>query len=170
MNKKNILLLNVGFIAQQSIGYNRVFLIDGPILSIPPDLELFDFKGNIEVSRTSEGLLFQGQFHAFMDETCGRCLEEYRQPLKTDFTELYTFQSHAMEDTEMIYPEDGQVDLAPVVREYLLLEIPINPVCKADCQGLCPICGNDLNQEVCDHDPDPIDPRMGILKTLLDSD
>jgi uncharacterized protein len=75
-----------------------------------------------------------------------------------------------MEDTEMIYPEDGQVDLAPVVREYLLLEMPINPVCKADCRGLCPICGNDLSQERCDHGSDPIDPRMSILKTLLDSD
>jgi uncharacterized protein len=171
MNRQTIQLqLNVGFIAQQSIGYSRDFLFESPTLFIQPDLELNDFKGKIEVSRTSEGLLFQGEFQAFIEATCGRCLDEFKQHLKTDFAELYTFQSHVRDDTELIYPEDGQIDLAPVVGEYLLLEFPINPVCKADCQGLCPVCGNNLNQELCIHDPDPIDPRMEILKSLLDGE
>jgi len=171
MNKQTTQLqLNLGFIAQQSIGYTRDFLFESPTLLIQPDLELFNFNGKIDVSRTSEGLLFQGEFRAFINSTCGRCLVDYKQRLKSEFAELYTFQSHVQEDTELIYPEDGQVDLAPVIREYLLLEYPINPVCKADCQGLCPICGNNLNHELCTHDPDPIDPRMEILKSLLDGE
>jgi uncharacterized protein len=162
--------LNIGFITQQGIGYSRDFFFDYPNLFLQPDLELSEFKGKIEVSRTSEGLLFQGKFQALVDATCGRCLNDFAHQLNTNFADLYTFQSHVQEDTDLIYPEDGQVDLGPVVREYLLLEYPINPVCSADCQGLCPICGNDLSQGICEHGPDPIDPRMAVLKSLLDGD
>ena len=164
------LKLNVGFIAQQSIGYSRKFQFDIPTLVLEPDLNLSEFMGTITVSRTSEGLLFRGKFQAYVDATCSRCLSDFKHLLITDFTELYVFQSHAQEDSELIYPEDGQVDLEPIVREYLLLELPINPICKTDCQGLCPICGNNLNHDACDHGPDPIDPRMSVLKSLLDRD
>jgi len=171
MNAENRQLkLNVGFIAQQSIGYSRDFQFEIPTLFLMPDFRLREFVGILTVSRTSEGLLFRGKFQAYVDATCGRCLSDFNQSLKTDFTELYVFLSHAQEDTELIYPEDGQVDLEPIVREYLLLEFPINPICKTDCQGLCTICGNNLNHGTCDHGPDPIDPRMSVLKLLLDGD
>lgn len=164
------LRLNVGFIAQQGIGYSRKFAFENPILFLPPDLELGKFAGEIEVSRTSEGLLFQGKFQANISATCGRCLDEFDQPLVIDFAELFTFESHAQDDTELIYPENGQIDLGPIVREYMLIEVPITPLCKVDCKGLCAVCGNNLNTESCDHVPDPIDPRMAILKSLLDED
>ncbi len=48
-------------------------------------------------------------------------------------------------------PEDAQIDLQPLMREYALLEIPINPLCRADCRGLCPVCGEDLNRQDCGH-------------------
>jgi uncharacterized protein len=171
MNTHNKQLqINVGFIAQGDIGYSRDFQFDHPTLVLQPDLEFSGFKGSVDVSRTSEGLLFQGKFHANFATVCSRCLIGFKQPLSTDFTELYTFQSHVQEDTELIYPEDGQIDLGPILREYLLLEFPINPICKSDCQGLCPVCGNNLNQVECDHGPDLIDPRLSVLKTLLDED
>jgi uncharacterized protein len=171
MNTENRQLkLNVGFIAQQSIGYSRNFQFEIPTLVLEPDLNLSEFMGTITVSRTSEGLLFRGKFQADVDATCGRCLSDFKHLLITNFTELYVFHSHAQEDSELIYPEDGQVDLEPIVREYLLLELPINPICKTDCQGLCSICGNNLNHDTCDHGPDPIDPRMSVLKSLLDRD
>lgn len=162
------LQLNVGFIAQESIGYSRDFIFGLPTLSPLPDLELRNLEGKVQVSRTSEGLLFRGQFQAYTAAICSRCLCDFDQLLKTDFTELYTFASHATDDTELVYPENGQVEFGPVVWEYLLLETPINPVCRPDCKGLCSICGNDLNIEVCNHEPDTIDPRLSVLKGLLD--
>jgi len=51
----------------------------------------------------------------------------------------------------LIMPEDGHIDIEPLVREYMVLEIPINPVCKPACKGLCPVCGEDLNQATCEH-------------------
>jgi uncharacterized protein len=164
------LQLNVGFIAQQSVGYSREFQFEHPTLFLPPDLALENVEGIIKVSRTSEGLLFRGKFQGFTDAVCGRCLGDFKQLLKTDFAELYTFQSHAKEDTELIYPDEGVIDIGPVLREYLLLEFPINPICKTECLGLCAICGNNLNHEICDHGPAPIDPRLSVLKSLLDGE
>ena len=164
------LKFNLGFIAQQSIGYNRDFHFQFSVLALQPEFVVRNLEGKIVVSRTSEGLLIQGRFQALFDSVCSRCLVTFEDVLKTDFTELYTFQSHVQKDTELIYPENGQIDFTPIVGEYLMIELPINPVCKNDCKGLCVVCGNDLNTEVCDHGIESIDPRLEILKSLLDED
>jgi uncharacterized protein len=57
--------------------------------------------------------------------------------------------------------------LEPLVREEMLLAIPINPICRADCKGLCPICGGNLNETLCSHEGEEVDPRLSILKTWL---
>ena len=56
-----------------------------------------------------------------------------------------------MTDSELLVPEDGNIDLDDLAREYLVVEIPINPLCRPDCKGLCVECGADLNVEVCEH-------------------
>ena len=101
---------------------------------------------------------------------CVYCLESFEQILQLDFVEMYTFPSHAVESTELILPDDLQINLAPLIREYLHLEIPISPVCKPDCKGLCPICGELLSNSTCNHDDEPGDPRLSVLKTLLDDE
>jgi uncharacterized protein len=164
------LLINVGFIAQQSIGYSREFRFECAAIALKPDFQVQNLMGKINLSRTSEGLLARARFEAGMQAECGRCLDSFGLFMETEFTELITFASHATEDTEFIYPEDGQIDFAPIVGEYLILEIPIKPICQLDCKGLCRICGNNLNREICDHEDEPIDPRLEILKTLLDED
>jgi len=164
------LKLNLGFIAQQSIGYSRDFHFKFPILALQPEFVARKLDGQIVVSRTSEGLLIQGEFRALIDSICSWCLGAFEEVLKTEFAELYTFPTHVQEDTELIYPDDGQIDFAPIVGEYLIIELPMNPVCKEDCKGLCSVCGNNLNIEVCDHGTESIDPRLEILKSLLDED
>jgi uncharacterized protein len=168
MSVNDQFVLSVSFVAQQAIGYSRDFTFEIPKITLETDLSLRNVEGKVVVSRNSEGLLFQGSFQAYTPVSCGRCLVDFGQPLKTDFTELYTFESHVQADTELIYPEDGQIDLGPVLREYLLLEMPINPVCKPGCKGLCPVCGNDLNLEDCDHGEATLDPRLDVLRKLLD--
>ncbi len=161
--------LNCGFIAQESIGYRREFLFAISQLAFQQDFVLRQIEGKIAISRTSEGLLAQGVFQALIDSVCVRCLENFSQMLHTDFTELFVFPSHATEKTELIFPEDGQIDFSPIVAEYMMLEVPINPICKVSCQGLCPICGNNLNTGPCQHDLEDIDPRLEVLKKLLDN-
>ena len=54
-------------------------------------------------------------------------------------------------DSDLILPDDGYIDLRPLVHEYLLIEIPISPQCQVDCRGLCPICGTNQNLKLCTH-------------------
>ena len=71
-----------------------------------------------------------------------------------------------MTESGLLVPEDGQIDLEPLLREYALLEFPISPVCKPDCKGLCPVCGENLNRTDCGHRPETDSP-FAVLKDLL---
>jgi uncharacterized protein len=90
------------------------------------------------------------------------------QPLDVEFSELYAFSIKTAGDTGLMLPEDGHIDLAPLLREYMLLEVPINPLCHPECRGLCPVCGEILGEEDHHHEEDMIDPRLARLKALLD--
>jgi len=170
LTNPGLLRINVGFVVNQAIGYSRDFIIEIPDLSFSDDLVIENLVGKIVVSRTTEGLLVQVNGQARTGVDCVYCLESFEQILQLNFVEIYTFPSHAIEDTELILSDDLQIDLAPLLREYLLLDIPINPVCKPDCEGLCPICGEKLNISNCNHSEEPVDPRLSVLKTLLDDD
>lgn len=75
-----------------------------------------------------------------------RCLTSFDQPLRTTFSELYAFDTRSTDESGLVIPEDGNIDLEPIVYEYLLLEVPISPVCREDCKGLCVLCGSNLNE------------------------
>ncbi|HQU36706.1 MAG TPA: DUF177 domain-containing protein, partial [Anaerolineales bacterium] len=64
-------------------------------------------------------------------------------------------------------PEDRQIDLAPMLREYALLEVPINPLHDEECKGLCIECGQDLNLKDCGHSQGNEDSPFSVLKKLL---
>lgn len=145
------LRLNVGFLVNQPIGTNREFHFEFPSIHLQPDLDLTDFAGTAKISRTPQGLLVQGKFRANITAECVRCLVEFRQPLDMDFSELYAFSARSVSESGLILPEDAHIDFEPLVREYLLIEIPISPLCREDCKGLCPVCGQDLNEEICEH-------------------
>ena len=164
----NFLRLNVGFLINQPVGSSRDFLFDRSSVYLAEDLELINLTGSAQITRTSQGLLVQVKMEAAIHSECVRCLIPYNQVLETDFTELYAFSKNSVTESELILPEDGHIDLDPLVREYMLLEVPISPICKPDCKGLCPVCGNNLNEEQCEHDEESIDPRLLKLKTLLE--
>jgi uncharacterized protein len=142
---------NVGFIVNQSIGYSREFFFEFPKIDLKPDFVLLKFSGKVLVTRTPQGLLVQGNFKAGQQSQCVRCLNDFVQPLESDFTELYAFSPRSVSESGLIMPEDANIDLESIVREYLLVEIPINPLCRPDCKGLCTICGEDLNETTCEH-------------------
>jgi uncharacterized protein len=146
------LRFNVGFIVSQSIGYIRDFHFEFPKINLTPDFELRHFNGLARVTRTPQGLLVQGNFKGGIQTECVRCLTDFVQPLQSDFTELYAFSPRTAAESGLILPEDANIDLEPIVREYLLIEVPINPVCRPDCKGMCTICGADLNETTCEHE------------------
>ena len=126
------------------------------------DLTVDNFTGTAWFDRTQQGLLLQGDFGAEADLACVRCLETFSHPLTWSFSDLYAFDQRNITDSGLIVPEDAQINLEPLLREYALLEFPISPVCKPDCKGLCPICGENLNLADCGHRPEPNSPFVAI--------
>ena len=135
----------------EPIGSYRDIHFEYPELNLLSDLIVTNFAGLTHISRTPQGLLFEGKFSADVVLECVRCLEPFTQRLDTDFSEVYAYKDQDFTDSGLIVPDDGNVDLAPVVREYLMLEYPIKPLCKPDCQGLCTVCGENLNLSTCEH-------------------
>jgi uncharacterized protein len=150
-NSRRPLRLNVGFLVSGPIGTSRDFDFDFPHLRVSDDLALDSFKGVARVSRTPQGLLVQADFDGDTGLECVRCLSPFSQHLHFDFTELYAFNQKSMTDSGLLVPEDAQIDLEPLVRDYALLEIPISPLDSPECKGLCPVCGQNLNVGDCGH-------------------
>jgi uncharacterized protein len=165
-NPRHPLRLNLGFLINATIGTSRDFIFDYETMRLGDDLTLRDFNGTARFSRTPQGFLLQGEFQAETDLECVRCLEMSTQLLKWSVTDFYAFDKRNITESGLLVPEDGQIDLEPLLREYALLEFPISPVCKADCKGLCPVCGENLNKTDCGHRPETDSP-FSVLKDLL---
>lgn len=155
---RNPLSINVGFLLNQPNGTYRDLPFQLPGLELSPDTTTGQIEGTTRISRTSEGLLVQGDFQTHITAACVRCLEDTEQELHTEFTELFYFprfegfeQPDEGDEPELVLPENGYIDLEPLLREYLLLEIPIKALCRPDCKGLCPYCGVNLNETTCEH-------------------
>jgi uncharacterized protein len=149
-NSHNPLRLNVGYLYNKPIGTSREVPVDFNELKIN-DLLVRDLESRLTVSRTREGLLLQVSAEAKVETTCVRCLDEFFLPVAFEFEELYQFPSRHREETDLILPQDGYIDLSPLFREYLILAMPIKRLCKKDCKGLCVICGANLNLTTCEH-------------------
>lgn len=168
-NTKNALRLNIGFIIHETVGFTREFEIDLPHFELSEDFSVADLKGSIRFDRTQRGILLTSTLSGAIITNCVRCLDPFSQKLMTNFTELYAFSQRDMTDSELLVPDSGLLDLTPMVREYLLLDIPIKPLCKRGCKGLCPHCGSNLNTDQCDCIDESIDPRLAKLKDLLNN-
>jgi uncharacterized protein len=167
-NPRRPFRINVGFIVHEQVGYKHEFPFEFEQIQISDDLLLRNFEGVVTIGRTPQGLIVQGDFSAEATLECGRCLIEFDRELNWDFAELYAFNEKSVSESDLLLPEDQQIDLAPLIREYALLEIPINPLCKPDCKGLCPVCGENLNEVDCGHKDMSDDSPFSALKDLLD--
>lgn len=158
--------LNVGFLLNESIGYSRDFEFNHPSLLIDTDLEVRDFEGSIRLTRTGQGIYIQGSLSAKTSFECVRCLSAFDQDLVAELDELFVYPPDKSSDEFLFIHEDGTLDLSPIVRDVLLLDVPIQPLCRSDCRGFCQICGANANEIDCDHPDISIDPRLEILRTL----
>ncbi len=148
---RNPLRINVGFMIHEPIGSYRDLDFNFKEIVLEADLQLSDLLGKVRINRTPQGLLLDANFTAFVVEQCVRCLEDYQQTLTTEFQELFAYRNRHTQDAEFFVPEDGNIDLSPLVYENMLLAIPIKGLCRPDCKGLCTQCGVNLNHVDCEH-------------------
>jgi len=126
-----------------------------------------------QVVNTGYAFLVSGTVDTVLQVPCSRCLEIFAYPLGTDFTALFREESvppaAADEDTAVeAYPFSGDsIDLTDIVQESIVLAVPMKPVCREDCRGLCPQCGQNRNTGECTCQEEQGDPRLAVLQRLL---
>ncbi len=165
-NPRKPFRINVGFIVHEEVGYSHEIPFEFQKTKLE-DFEVSNFSGSVQIGRTPQGLIVQGQFSAETQLECVRCLNTFTDRLEWEITELYAFNKNSVSETGLMVPEDNQIDLAPVLREYALLEVPINPIHNPECKGLCIECGQDLNVKDCGHSQHTDDSPFSVLKKLL---
>lgn len=122
---------------------------------------------DLSLDRVEEGIAVFGKISGRAQLTCSRCLVGYEQPFERTADEIYCFSADVAARTEGYAVEDMTVDLEPMVRDLVVLELPVNPLHSADCAGLCTVCGADLNLEDCGHRKRALDARWAPLESML---
>ncbi|MEZ4590712.1 MAG: DUF177 domain-containing protein [Chloroflexota bacterium] len=162
------LRFNFGFFLEATLGTSRTIELNYPTIEVE-DLTLNPLVGTFTATRTSEGVYLSGVLNSTLVAECVRCLEEAVVPVALKLDDLFYYPPHTAPEGEYTIGEDGFIDLSPLVRELSVLETPIQPICRPDCQGLCMECGQNLNEADCSCDAKPIDPRLSALQQLLDA-
>jgi uncharacterized protein len=130
-------------------------------------------RGELVLSRVGPTIRVDGRVATRVALVCGACLSSYEQPLEVTIEEEFaaaggarTPSGQPLSPEAFVMPlEAGEViDLTEVVRQHLVLALPIAPRCSPDCRGLCPVCGADLNGGACGCDVRGVDPRMRALE------
>ncbi|MFE6286834.1 YceD family protein [Streptomyces sp. NPDC057877] len=156
----------------------------------PKDLGLKDVIGvpegapvelELRLESVMEGVLVTGTARAQAEGECVRCLEPLHQELEAGFQEMFSYPDaddrgrvkaepadDAEEDEDRLLIEDGMFDLEPVLRDAVVLALPMQPVCREDCPGLCAECGARLAEDP-DHHHDAVDIRWAALQGLAGS-
>jgi uncharacterized protein len=148
--------------------YDLLGTIDGlatELVAVPDDGVL---GGGLALESVIEGVFVTGSITGTWRVRCARCLTEQTQPFNVEIAELVTPTEldPADADDESYVLADEQVDVDQIVRDAVGVEMPFAPLCRPDCQGLCPTCGGDRNLGECPGH-DAIDPRFAILSDLL---
>lgn len=159
---------NVSHLVQAPILARDVVHLDVDEATLGDDLLVHHMRGEITLTRTSRGLLAEGQVDVSLDGECARCLTLIPLPLKIQLDDLnFVLPQTPAEGDEYRISEHGWVDMALALREQIFLNIPLSMSCRPDCKGLCDQCGQDLNIGTCDCDIQRVDPRLEGLRGLL---
>ncbi|MGW6307250.1 YceD family protein [Streptomyces niveus] len=154
------------------------FGIDG-VIGVPEGAPV---ELRIRLESVMEGVLVTGTARATAEGECVRCLEPVRQDVAADFQEMFSYPDaddrgrskqaepadDAEDDEDRLYIEDGLFDLEPVLRDAVVLALPMQPVCRETCAGLCSECGIRLDENP-DHQHDAVDPRWASLQGLVET-
>jgi uncharacterized metal-binding protein YceD (DUF177 family) len=123
-----------------------------PDVEMRPSPEGVTLKGRID--ETGDEYLLRGTLKGSVVMTCARCLEPANQPIDipvtVTFAESAGSEDDDAEDEDVLPIEDGVIDVGTEVRDELLMALPMRPLCREDCAGICPSCGVNRNLTPCD--------------------
>jgi len=150
--------------------------VDADEIGNPDVLGLSPVRWRGEISFADPGYLLTATYSYQQTLSCQRCLEPLvetvEQPLQLLLVpggERRDAGEHELAEADLgvvEVPLDGEVDLRPLLLEQIQLNVPMKPLCRAGCAGLCPTCGANLNAGACGCEPETIDPRWKALEAL----
>ena len=168
--------INVAQLLKSPVGSTRNHRVSG-IVEISDDGVSSEVHGEVKLLRTNRGILVRSTLHTEIDATCSRCLSPFRCPLTLNIEEEYFPVIDVVSGTSLALPEEPGaftidenhiLDLTEAVRQYALLAKPMKPLCCENCAGLCPSCGQNLNQGPCSCFPKEVaSPRLVLSKLAL---
>jgi uncharacterized protein len=183
-NSNSDLVFNVAQLLKEPVGSTRKLHLATPLLELGGEteesgpLEAHDVEGDAKVTRMSRDLLVQGDVAAQVTLLCSRCLDEFTLPVDASLEEQYQptidvdtgrpiqRTDFEKDDTAFSVDPNHLMDLTEPVRQALLVALPLKPLCREDCAGLCPNCGTNWNVAECDCVVETTDNRWAGLREL----
>ena len=169
--------INVSQQLKAPVGSRRSYEVSG-IIDIAGDNSMV--QGEVGLTRTDRGILVKATLHTEVKVSCSRCLGLFDYPLALNIEEEYFPTVDVVSGTPLSFPEEPGcftiderhiLDLTEAIRQYGLLAMPMKPLCREDCAGLCPSCGHNLNQGPCSCLPQATESGLSELtKLTLTSD
>lgn len=165
---------NVAQLLKESIGASRTYEVDDDT-SLPGGATK-RAKGRLCLLRTDKGVWVSADLVCDVPSTCSRCLsnfdfalhvsieEEYLPTIDVNTGERITYSN--VEEDPFFIDSQHILDLREALRQYEVASMPIKPLCREDCAGLCPTCGTNLNEGHCDCKSEILDPRWETLLKL----
>lgn len=159
------MLFNVSQLLRQEVGASRRYALE-------PEHPVH--AGRVELIRTPGGVLVRCHAEVVLEDRCSRCLTPFGYPATIDFEEIYAQQVDLNSGRRMDVDDDeaflisleNTIDISEAVRQYSEMAAAMQPLCRPDCPGICPVCGTDLSIASCQCDRTPVDPRWAALVAL----
>ena len=141
------------------------------VVAVPPGA---DVDLDLRLESVVEGVLVSGTAAAIAVGQCSRCLVDLTEPVIASLRELYAYPDSTTaattDEDELPRLIDDLVDLEPLVRDEVVLALPMAPLCRPDCPGLCSVCGERFDDLEPGHSHEILDPRWAALRDRFDSD
>lgn len=133
-------------------------------------------QSHLRITKIGTEVVVSGNILADVELQCSRCLKDFRSTLTIPFEAIYHPLEHLREEEkhelkvdelDMGFYSKDELDLFDLIKEQIMLNIPMKPLCSKLCKGICLQCGTDLNAGTCSCSTKEIDPRLEVLKKLL---
>ena len=158
-----MIAVNVAQLLRAQVGTFRSYEFGEQEPDLSTELNLRSpIEGRVKLTRTPRGILADVAYRVTVEQECGRCLEPVPTGLESELSEEYLAMTNVAtgqplagvvaEADEQVISPNHEVDLTDVIRQDIVVQQPIQPLCRVDCAGLCVTCGADLNQVACGHE------------------
>ncbi len=171
-----MIAVNVSQLLRAPVGTSRSYEIRDEAPEFAEELHLLGpVEGLLKVTRTNHGVLADFAYTVPIEQECGRCLDPARTTIESQLTEEFLPTINivtGMPETLPADPDEPRVnanhelDLTETIRQDILIQQPLQPLCRPDCPGLCVSCGRELDRGTCNCDTTDATPTNGELSRL----